>query len=286
MPTVADVSEVCDLAVRIMSAAVGVVIAVIVFILHDTVVFPIAIALIIGMMIFELLKAADCIKFLPAAAASIAYGVSVPLSYGFDAILPSYTNIYRLIAVLVIFFNFIMKHKEIRFEKAAYILAVTVLVPSAMLTTMKVESMEYGLSLMILGLCGAWIADSGAYFAGTFLGKHKLCPEISPKKTVEGFVGGILTTGIVFVVYCLVYSRFIADDEPDVNYIVAFLAGCVCAVIGTLGDLSASMIKRQTGIKDYGKIMPGHGGVMDRFDSVLFVMPVFYSFLTLFDFYK
>ena len=183
----ADVSEVCDLAVRIMSAAVGVVIAVIVFILHDTVVFPIAIALIIGMMIFELLKAADCIKFLPASAASIAYGVSVPLSYGFDSILPQYTNIYRLIAVLVIFFNFIMKHKEIRFEKAAYILAVTVLVPSAMLTTMKVESMEYGLSLMILGLCGAWIADSGAYFAGTFLGKHKLCPEISPKKTVEGF---------------------------------------------------------------------------------------------------
>ena len=282
----ADVSEVCDLAVRIMSAAVGVVIAVIVFILHDTVVFPIAIALIIGMMIFELLKAADCIKFLPASAASIAYGVSVPLSYGFDSILPQYTNIYRLIAVLVIFFNFIMKHKEIRFEKAAYILAVTVLVPSAMLTTMKVESMEYGLSLMILGLCGAWIADSGAYFAGTFLGKHKLCPEISPKKTVEGFVGGILTTGVVFVVYCLVYSSFIADDEPDVNYIVAFLAGCVCAVIGTLGDLSASMIKRQTGIKDYGKIMPGHGGVMDRFDSVLFVMPVFYSFLTLFDFYK
>ena len=121
-----------------------------------------------------------------------------------------------------------------------------------------------------------WIADTGAYFSGVALGKHKLCPEISPKKTIEGFIGGILTTGIVYLIAFCVYDGFEFKTA-----IFAFLIGIVCAVIGTVGDLSASMVKRQIGFKDYGKIMPGHGGLMDRFDSILFVLPTFYAFVTL-----
>ena len=108
------------------------------------------------------------------------------------------------------------------------------------------------------------------------MGKHKLCPEISPKKTVEGFIGGIVTTGIVYSIAFCIHSGFEVS-----RVLFAFVLGGICAVIGTLGDLSASMIKRQAGIKDYGNIMPGHGGVMDRFDSVLFVLPVFYAFVVL-----
>ena len=101
-------------------------------------------------------------------------------------------------------------------------------------------------------------------------------PEISPKKTIEGFVGGILITGIVFAVAFCVRDGFSVKTAS-----IAFVTGAVCAVVGTIGDLSASMVKRQIGFKDYGKIMPGHGGMMDRFDSVLFVAPAFYALLEL-----
>lgn len=284
---IADVvSEVFDLAVRIISAAVGIVISVAVFLMHNTIVLPIAVSLIIGLMIYELLKAASCMEFYPASVAAIVYGMSSPLVFGTKA--ADYSICYQLALVFIVFLTYIMKHKTIKFEQITFILAVSLLVPSAMTCTIKTEAISenHGLALMILGLCGAWIADSGAYFTGTFLGKHKLCPEISPKKTIEGFVGGILITGLVFVGYNYVYSNYVSKVDVEVNYIVSFIAGAVCAVIGTMGDLSASLIKRQCGIKDYGKIMPGHGGMMDRFDSVLFVMPTFYMFLTMFDLYK
>ena len=149
-----------------------------------------------------------------------------------------------------------------------------------MSTMIRIHSFgeDEGLFLLIMGLCGAWIADTGAYFSGVALGKHKLCPEISPKKTVEGFIGGILTTGIVYAVaFCIFAGGF------DIRFaLFAFITGAVCSVIGTVGDLSASMVKRQIGFKDYGKIMPGHGGLMDRFDSVLFVLPTFYAFIVIY----
>ena len=276
------VSEVFDLAVRIISAAVGIVIAVAVFLMHNTIVLPIAVSLIIGLMIYELLKAASCMEFYPASAAAIVYGMSSPLVFGTKA--ADYSICYRLALVFIVFLTYIMKHKTIKFEQITFILAVSLLVPSAMTCTIKTEAISenHGLALMILGLCGAWIADSGAYFTGTFLGKHKLCPEISPKKTIEGFVGGIISTGIVFAGAFAVYNYFITESRMETYHIISFIiAGMICAVIGTVGDLSASMIKRQTGIKDYGKIMPGHGGLMDRFDSVLFVLPTFYVFLNI-----
>lgn len=159
-----------------------------------------------------------------------------------------------------------------------------VLIPQAMSTIVLIEKQagEHSVFLIVMGLCGAWIADSGAYFTGVAIGKHKLCPEISPKKTIEGFVGGIISTAVVFVAAFFVYNRFIAENPLELSvarYILVAVAGMVCAVIGTVGDLSASMVKRQIGFKDYGKIMPGHGGLMDRFDSVLFVLPTFYVFV-------
>ena len=143
-----------------------------------------------------------------------------------------------------------------------------------------------GLMYLIMGLCGAWLADSGAYFVGTFIGKKKLCPEISPKKTVEGFVGGIFITGLLFMLINFGYSKILPHFTVSVNYFEVCVLGMILAVVGTLGDLSASVVKRQCGIKDYGNIMPGHGGLMDRFDSVVFVAPCLYAFVTIFNIYK
>ena len=122
------------------------------------------------------------------------------------------------------------------------------------------------------------LADSGAYFAGTFFGKTKLCPEISPKKTVEGLIGGVISNGILMLIISLFY-QFVLKGEP-IHYLGVLIAGMLAALIGLVGDLTASVIKRQTGIKDYGNIMPGHGGIMDRFDSVLLVAPFMYYMFT------
>lgn len=125
------------------------------------------------------------------------------------------------------------------------------------------------LSLLWLTLIGTWASDSFAYFTGFFFGRHKLCPAISPKKTIEGFAGGFIGT-IIAVTAIGVYAGF----EP---WIMAFL-GAGLAVIATLGDLVESMFKRYTGIKDSGTLIPGHGGVLDRFDSLIFTAPFVYYF--------
>lgn len=285
---------------RIISGAVGVAIMVVVFIFHDTILLPIMVAAMIAVMLYELLRAVKMEKCFPVLAASEICGISMPFIYNSfylyesickDAAALSIRYIegnvvlaafaVTLLATFVIFVTWLKKHKEIRYEQVFFVLAAMILVPQAMSTMVRINRMyeEDGLFLLIMALCGAWIADTGAYFTGVALGKHKLCPEISPKKTIEGFIGGIVTTGII---YAAAFSVYLGNFAPA--YTVAFFViGAVCAVIGTVGDLSASMVKRQIGFKDYGKIMPGHGGLMDRFDSVLFVLPTFYAFLVIAD---
>ncbi len=113
---------------------------------------------------------------------------------------------------------------------------------------------------------GAWVTDTGAYFSGVFLGKHKLIPDVSPKKTVEGAIGGVLITTAVFVLYGVGISHFF---DATANYIGLAVMGIVISVISMIGDLIASLVKRHYDIKDYGNLFPGHGGIMDRFDSII-----------------
>ena len=277
---------------RIISGAVGIVIMAGILFFHDTFVLPMAVAAIICVMLFELLRAVKLEKCFPVYFAVEACGISMPFIYNsyyyyddtkIDGAAEAVNSIYgsvtliafavTLAAAFVIFATWLRNHKEIRYEQVFFALAAMVLVPQAMSTMVRIDRMddENGLFLLIIGLCGAWIADTGAYFTGVAFGKHKLCPEISPKKTIEGFIGGITFTGIAYAAAFSIRGGF-----SVYTCAVAFVIGAVCAVIGTIGDLSASMVKRQIGFKDYGKIMPGHGGLMDRFDSVLFVLPTFY----------
>ncbi len=128
--------------------------------------------------------------------------------------------------------------------------------------------LPYGLFQFLLVFVTAWGCDILAYFVGTFIGKHKLIVEVSPKKTVEGAIGGIVGTLVLVMLYGFLVDRF---TDAEANYIVLAVLGLVLPVISQVGDLIASLIKREVGIKDYGRIFPGHGGVMDRFDSILAV---------------
>lgn len=128
-----------------------------------------------------------------------------------------------------------------------------------------------GRFLYILPFCVAWVTDIFAYFSGRMFGKHKLIPDVSPNKTVEGAMGGLLFAVIFMVLYGLFVGLF-TSAEP--KYLPLIVAGILMSAASMAGDLIASRIKRHYGIKDYGKILPGHGGILDRFDSVLAAAPL------------
>lgn len=129
------------------------------------------------------------------------------------------------------------------------------------------ETREAGIAYIIFALVVVWVTDSGAYFTGRKFGKNKLWPEISPNKTVEGFVGGIVLAVIGVIVMQLV-APF------DVSWFILIIVAIVASIFGQMGDLVESAIKRHYDVKDSGKILPGHGGILDRFDSLLFVLPL------------
>ena len=131
---------------------------------------------------------------------------------------------------------------------------------------------------MLLTFICAWSCDTFAYFTGRFLGKHKLIPHVSPNKTVEGSVGGVIGAMVICIVYLLIVKNVFDTNMLTWSNVVVEGAvyGLVGGALSQLGDLIASAIKRDTGIKDFGWIFPGHGGFMDRFDSVMFIAPIMY----------
>lgn len=144
----------------------------------------------------------------------------------------------------------------------------------------QLRELAYGGYFVILIFICSWGNDTLAYAAGVTLGKHKMTPKLSPKKSVEGLIGGILGAGILGVIFGILFSKYVYElNNAPVLFGIIGAAGAVPAVIG---DLAASAIKRNNDIKDYGKLIPGHGGIMDRFDSMIFTAPIIYYLVTLF----
>ena len=263
---------------RIISAAVAIVLMIVVLLLHNTFVFELAFGLLSALAIAEIFKATKRLKFVEPAIACCVYAFLDAFMGVFhrNGWMTFFTNrLYFGILVLFMCVYYLRHHEKFSYKDFFLMLGTAVLIPYSFGT---VISMNYdknaGMFVIIMTMCGAWLADSGAYFAGTFFGKTKLCPAISPKKTVEGVVGGVISNGLLMMLVALIFD--FATDGFEPRYFFILLSGMVCAVIGLIGDLTASIIKRQCGIKDYGNIMPGHGGVMDRFDSFLLVAPFMY----------
>lgn len=134
---------------------------------------------------------------------------------------------------------------------------------------------------ILAALYCAWLSDAFAYFFGRKLGKHKLAPKISPKKSVEGAVAGVLGTELITFITYIIASHYF-DRHPDTfNFLIVFPIVAIVVIMGMCGDLTASVLKRNYGVKDYGTFFPGHGGVMDRFDSYLLTLPTTYGIITL-----
>ena len=166
----------------------------------------------------------------------------------------------------------LVKQAELDLAKIAVLCGMPILYAYAFSTISTIIIATGGIYYLLLVLNFACVCDMGAYFVGVSLGKTKLCPEISPKKTVEGALGGIISSVIVSLVITLCFSKF------DKILPVMLLTIPLC-VVGIAGDLFASIIKRKVGIKDYGNLIPGHGGILDRVDSVLFISPLVYCLM-------
>lgn len=141
-----------------------------------------------------------------------------------------------------------------------------------------------GKYLYYICFLGAWITDIFAYFCGRAFGKHKLIPDVSPKKTVEGSIGGTVFCILVMVIFGFVVEKLV--PEISANLLIFAVAGVLIAIVSQIGDLSMSVIKRKYGVKDYGFIFPGHGGVLDRFDSVIAVSALLMVFSLFFNFFE
>ena len=210
--------------------------------------------------------------------------VSVGLAVGHFSVLPLDLQdvVQGLIFVLLVgsFAVELKFHDSMNVSQVSWGFFGALIVPYLMLSLVRIFQMDFlpigdtdlqiGQFIVLLPLLAAWGADTCALFAGMFFGKHKLAPVVSPKKTVEGAVGGVIGGAVLVLLAALLMNTFLDLDMP---IWAALVLGGAGAVLGEIGDLSFSIIKRQTGIKDYGHIFPGHGGVLDRFDSVLFVAP-------------
>ncbi len=167
--------------------------------------------------------------------------------------------------------EYLICHTTLSFEKIAVIFVAGWLIPFLLGAVVRIYNQLFGRVFILLPFVIAFSSDTFAYFVGCAIGKHKLAPVISPKKTVEGLFGGLLGAVLGVAAYCFVMDRVL---HLQVNYIYVPVYGVLGSLGAVFGDLSFSAIKRQTGIKDYGNLIPGHGGILDRFDSMVVVAPL------------
>lgn len=261
---------------RILSALVGLVILAVVFAFVDTLLLNVVIGLIGLIAVHELLSAVGVTKHPSLTLLSMVMAVVIPFARaGFIR-----TILLETVFVLILLFFVVLlrNHRKIRVEQVAMAFFFSTFVPVFFSCAVYLRDdfgPGIGIFYLLMGLGSAWLSDSGAYFVGLRFGKRKLAPQISPKKTVEGAIGGVVVCAVTMLLLARGYQAVMGllGFPVTIYYLRLLLLMPVFSVIGMLGDLSASCIKRAYGVKDFGKIMPGHGGVMDRFDSVLFTLP-------------
>ena len=194
------------------------------------------------------------------------------LILAFFAFVTSILFILMCLLIIEIMLKF-KTEKQIKFLQILAILCAGVVIPYLLSSLISLRTMPLGPMLVMLPIISAFLTDSGAYFVGMAMGKRKAFPNISPNKTVEGCIGGL----IIGASGMLIYGVILAFITPFTIVVSAFiLYGVAGAVVTEFGDLAFSFIKRKCGVKDYGKLIPGHGGVLDRFDSMIFTAPVMY----------
>ncbi len=258
---------------RILTAVIALpLVLLVLFSPIPAVVLAVAAASLIGL--YEYLKAVGIWDNKPLCIMGMLAAVLIPLCFRMS-IGVIQTVLYLYVAAL--FVLMLIDHKRTTWTQLSYLAMGLVYIPYFLSHILFIRDMELGRFYIWLVFIGAFITDTCAYFVGCGIGKRKLCPTISPKKTVEGALGGIIGCGIGFLLFGVIANL----GFPQVSFSLwrLFVAGLLCAVISEVGDLVASMLKRQFAIKDFGNLLPGHGGILDRCDSIILVAPALFLIL-------
>ncbi len=269
------------MAKRILVAAVCIPLIFIVFYLLPPIFLPIAVSLLSMVGVHEVLWSTGFVKNPWISGLSILLSGVVPFwVYIGEGMRSALVGIF--LYFLLVFLVAISSHYTVTLEKMGGSFFFSMLIPYFLssfvrLSVLTMDGAEMGKFLILLPMVAAFTSDAFALFAGMALGKHKLAPELSPKKTVEGAVGGFLGA----ICCCLLYGLVMdLSFHLTVSYPLLVLYGALGSIAAQVGDLSFSYIKRQYGLKDFGNIFPGHGGVLDRFDSVIFCAPLLEILIT------
>ncbi|MEG2000728.1 MAG: phosphatidate cytidylyltransferase [Evtepia sp.] len=251
---------------RILVGLVGAPVLLLILFVLPTWFLPVAIAFLSGIAAEEMsgaLKLRDIrIRIL-----TILLTIAVPFWVYFGE-LPHYALCGMLLYVVILFAIALPSHYEIKIEQIGVSFFFAILVPYFLSSVIRIGAI--GQCYILIPVMIPFVSDIFAMLSGMCFGKHKLAPELSPKKTVEGSIGGVVGAVVILLLYGFLTTFYYAFP---VNYLYLLCYGIVGSLISQLGDLSFSYVKRQTGIKDYGSFFKAHGGVLDRFDSVIFCAP-------------
>lgn len=269
---------------RVITAIVLGIIALPVCFFSDTVLFPIVWALLGVVGVYELQGCMGTRKnhFICVPLYIIAAIAPFSVWSGFSSVFesPNYVPVLLLLFYMLYLLAFwvfsYQRDQHIDMNKIITSAVISLYIIGACSSVVMIREAYGGEYYWYFIFIGAWVTDTFAYFSGMLFGKHKLIEAVSPKKTVEGAIGGALFCIAFFVGYGAILNHF---TQYDISLLVLALAGLLSALVSMIGDLAMSVIKRTYGIKDYGKIFPGHGGVLDRFDSILAVAVVLALFL-------
>ena len=256
---------------RILTSIVAICILLPVLYFSGTPALPAAVAIVALISIYEILKCIGIKKLyisLPIYAAAAAAPFLV--RYMEDAV--AFATVAFAVFAIILIYLFavcVLSHGKFSFESLGTVFTASLYIIAAYASIVYVRDFEdHGKYVYLLIFIGAWVTDTFAYFSGMLFGKHKLIPDVSPKKTVEGSIGGTVFCSLAFVLFGVIMNTWFGADA---NFLLLAIGGVFMAVIAQIGDLIMSVIKRHYGIKDYGKIFPGHGGMLDRFDSIIAV---------------
>lgn len=191
---------------------------------------------------------------------------------------PTYFMIAVILFLIALMFVYVFNFPKCNANQVMSTYFSLIYCPVMLSFVFLTRELENGIYLVWMIFICSWISDTCAYLVGVIFGKHKLAPVLSPKKSIEGALGGVFGAGIVGAIFGYYLDSVLGGNR---YIILLFIVGCIGSVISQVGDLAASAIKRNHEIKDYGKLIPGHGGIMDRFDSVIFTAPMTYFLIIL-----
>lgn len=235
---------------------------------------------------YEIMRVSKCKnKVLTGVSMAVAAVIPAYVDFNLQDHIPVPVSVLIAVYIIAMLIIMLRYYETTKFEHVALALFGSIVIPASLGTLFGVRDLcvnypdlfqrSHSVFLILFAMYGAWISDTFAYFVGRKLGKHKLAPRVSPKKSVEGAIGGVIGNVIVCVITFLVCDKFFFALET-INVWMVIPAAVIISILGIIGDLSASVIKRNFGEKDFGNLFPGHGGVLDRIDSFLVTMPATY----------